>query len=381
MRLILFIHQAADLYGSDKVLLDMAIGIQKYGFIPIVLLPADGPLLSRLQASGIETRILKVAKLSRAVLSIFGLLRLPFEILRSVWQIDRAVAGRKIFAVHSNTLAVLGGAFWAKWRKVPHLWHIHELIQSPWIARAGFPWLVLKMADKVICNSNMTAKWVFEEQPFLKHKTVVVWNGLERSNPPLPPPMLIGDRIVVALVGRINRLKGQSVFVDAATHLWKQGFRHITYLIVGSTPVGQEHYLEQIKRLISQSPASTMIEIKDFTENIWSIWDACDIAVVPSTEPESFGLVAIEAMAAGKPVIAAAHGGLLDIVVDGETGYLIQPGNPTALAEAIAKLVSVPELRIRFGDAGRKRQADRFTLSRQIEETVHCYESMRIAHE
>ena len=377
MKTVLYVHQSADLYGSDKVLLDIAGGIRLYGFTPIVLLPTSGPLLEQLQAAGIETHIVNVAKLSRAAFSPAGLLKLPFEIASAIRRIDIIVAGRSVDVVHSNTLAVLGGAFWARWRSVPHLWHVHELIIAPKVARIGFPRLVAWLADKVICNSSLTEKWLLDSQPCLRERTKVVWNGVERGRSMTvreieSPP----GAVKVALVGRINRLKGQPLLLKAATRLWERGVRHITYVMVGSPPAGQEHFLNKLRQLIAASPVRDAIELKDFTNDVWSIWDTCDLAVVPSTEPESFGLVAIEAMAAGKPVVAAAHGGLLDIVVDGETGILVPPNDAVSLADAIEKLAGDSELRRRYGDAGRKRQAELFSLDHQITETIRCYESL-----
>lgn len=87
----------------------------------------------------------------------------------------------------------------------------------------------------------------------------------------------------------------------------------------------------------------------------------CAIAVVPSIWPEPFGLVALEAMAMGKPVIAARSGALPDVVVDGETGLLVEPGDAAALRDAIMRLVADPQLRARLGDAGRRRVATHFS--------------------
>lgn len=364
MKTVLFVHQSADLYGSDKVLLDIAGGILPYGFTPIILLPTNGPLLGRLQAAGIETHIANVAKLSRAAYSPAGLLRLPFEIASSIRRIDNIIAGRRIDVVHSNTLAVFGGALWAKIRKVPHLWHVHELIVAPRIARVGFPRLVAWLADKVMCNSRLTEKWMLDTQPALRKKTMVVWNGVDRPSAPIDVVSRSkSDKIKVALVGRINRLKGQQLLVQAASRLWERGVRHITYHMVGSPPAGQEHYLDTLRRLVAASPANEVIYVKGYTPDVWAVWDDCDIAVVPSTEPESFGLVAIEAMASGKPVVAAAHGGLLDVVEDGETGILVPPGDASSLADAIEKLASNKELRRQYGEAGRRRQEKLFSLN------------------
>lgn len=387
MKTVLFVHQSADLYGSDKVLLDIASGIQARGFKAIVFLPVGGPLRDRLRLAGVETHVVPVARLSRSCFSPMGLIRLPGKIIRAVRRMDALLQGRQVSLVHSNTLAVLGGAFWAKWRRVPHLWHIHELLVSPAFVRLGFPWLLRHMADKVMCNSGMTAKWILDAQPSLEKRTVVVWNGIEcpergedeatsaskfHQNAGRDAP----DQVCVALIGRINRLKGQPLLVDAATRLWHEDVRHVRYVLIGSPPVGQEHYLEQLQSKIEASPARAMFELREFTENIWPVWQGCDIAVVPSTEPESFGLVAIEAMAASKPVVAAAHGGLLEIVEDGKTGFLVEPNNAQALAEALKRLISNQGMRQSYGNAGKARQRELFSLAHQLAETARCYEEM-----
>ncbi len=92
-------------------------------------------------------------------------------------------------------------------------------------------------------------------------------------------------------------------------------------------------------------------------EDVLRAWGHCIAAVVPSVWPEPFGMVALEAMAAGRPVVASAVGGLADLVVDGITGILVPPGDASALRSAIQALLAEPLLRARMGAAGRKRAA------------------------
>ena len=167
---ILFVHQSAEMYGSDKVLLYLVSGLLPLGFHPIVLLPEDGPLLAALQKAGVETHIVPVTKLDRKTLSFGGLLGLPWSLLRSVRSISRLIKDRPISLVYSNTLAVLGASVWAKLRGIPHIWHVHEILMSPKVVRHGFPLVLRLLADKIICNSTMTKAWVVGEQPKLEKK-------------------------------------------------------------------------------------------------------------------------------------------------------------------------------------------------------------------
>lgn len=384
MKNVLFVHQSAEMYGSDKVLMYLVSGMAAHGLNPIVLLPEEGPLLTELQERGVETLIVPVAKLDRKTLSPKGILRLPWRLYKSIIGINRAVVGRQIDLVYSNTLAVLGAAVWALLMRKPHVWHVHEILLSPTMARKGFPRMVRLLADKVISNSTMTSNWLLTEQPRLKPKTVVIWNG----QGPRPAPntraaaqvraqfCIAPDDFVITLVGRISRLKGQTLFIEAADKLRQRGHKNVHFLIVGSTVAGQESLVEELRYKIAQSNVATHVHILAFTRDVWSVWDASDIAVVPSTEPESFGMVAIEAMASGKPVVVAAHGGVLDIVEHDVSGLLFEPNNAAQFADAMDKLIVSADLRDQLGFAGKKRQAELFSLQRQVDSTSKLLHSI-----
>lgn len=381
---VLFVHQSAEMYGSDKVLLYLVRDMAAHGFNPIVLLPEEGPLLIELQRCGVEALIVPVTKLDRKTLSPKGLLRLPWSLCKSIVGINRAVAGRKIDLVYSNTLAVLGAAAWALLKRKPHVWHVHEILLSPTVVRKGFPWMVRFLADKAISNSSMTNNWLLAEQPRLAAKAVVIWNG----QGPRPAPNMTAtaqvraqfgiapDDLVVTLVGRINRWKGQALFIEAADKLHKRGFKNVHFLIVGSAVAGQESLVEDLRRQIAQSSVAAHAHILAFTHDVWSVWDASDIAVVPSTEPEPFGMVAIEAMASGKPVVVAAHGGLLDIVEHDVSGLQFEPNNAVKFADALERLIVSAELREQLGLAGKRRQTEVFSLQSQVDSTAKLLHSL-----
>ena len=132
---ILFVHQGSELYGSDKVLLNIVKGLDGKRFKSIIVLPEDGPLVEELKKAGIEIHFAPVVKITRKTYGPIGLLTLPFSILDAVRKIDRVLKGRRIDMVHSNTIAVLAGAAWARLRSVKHIWHVHEIIHAPMPAR------------------------------------------------------------------------------------------------------------------------------------------------------------------------------------------------------------------------------------------------------
>lgn len=377
---VLFAHQSAEMYGSDKVLLYMLDGLASADIVPIVLLPERGPLLNELEALGFEVHVVPLAKISRKSLSFLGLLYLPLELIQSIKSINRIIAGRNIHVVYSNTVAILAAAVWSYIWRIPHVWHVHEILLHPSLVRRGFPFLIRLFANKVICNSRMTLEWIVAEQPILKSRSLVIWNG-QGPRPSVNHSKLNyhkayfnlpHDSVVCALVGRVSRWKGQDVLIDAATLLWQRGIRNVLFLIVGGAVLNEagERCLSDMKSRMASSPACSNIRWLDYTNDVWSIWDFASIAIVPSTEPEPFGMVAIEAMASSRPVIASAHGGLVEIVDDGITGVLVKPCSAASLADAIEKLIYNPEARVCMGEAGRLRQLALFSLDKQISETL-----------
>lgn len=383
MRNILFVHQSADMYGSDKVLLSLVAGLDRSRFTPIVILPCDGPLLTALEEAGIRCHVVPLVRAGRTLFSIKGLLALPVKAWKSVRAISCVLEGERIDIVHSNTLAVLSGAIWAWLKGVPHVWHVHEIIERPLVVRKGFAWLLRLFASKVICNSHATMKLLLQDQPVLQQKTVVVWNGIDREQPAdidkaaaFRAGLRLADGdVLVALLGRVNRWKGQGLLVEAAEQLEVRGQHHLRYVMVGSPPAGQEHFLHVLEARIAQSPVREKISLLSFTSDIWTVWDSCDIAVVPSTEPEPFGMVALEAMVSGKPVVAANHGGLAEIVVPGKTGLLFEPNNPRGLAEAIETLADNKTLRDEMGHAGKRLAAEKFSVSAYVAGVSAVYDS------
>ncbi len=152
---------------------------------------------------------------------------------------------------------------------------------------------------------------------------------------------------VILMSGRVNdALKGFPTVRQACDRLWEQG-RRFRLLITEQFPVdGEAPYLEKLGWLDqNQLP---------------ELYRRCDISLTPSIWVEPFGITALESMASGLPVIASRIGGLETSVVDGQTGFLIEPGDSAAMAETLARLLDDPALRQRLGAAGRKRAEEVF---------------------
>ncbi|MDH4481145.1 MAG: glycosyltransferase family 4 protein [Rhodoferax sp.] len=369
MHFILLVHHDADLYGADQSLLRTVRAMKASPFTPIVTLPHQGPLVALLLAEGAEVHIGPVGKLTRQLMRPAALHRLLADLWRSVRFMGRVVAGRPISLVYTNSVAALGGALWAALHRKPKLWHVREIVVAPKLAAVGFPTVLQLLGGWCVCNSNATRQWIVGTRPALAQRSSVIWNGLEATTPIRPGAAAAfrakmglqpGD-IVATLVGRINRWKGQGVLIEAARLLKAQGHRQLKFLIVGDVADGQNHFRQDMLAQIDGAGVQDSVLWHPFTPDVNTVWAASDIAVAPSIDPEPFGRVAIEAMAQQLPVVAAAHGGLAEIVLDDVTGILVQPGSAPALAAAIARLADAPTLRAQMGQAGRQRQQQCFS--------------------
>lgn len=378
MKTILFIHQSSELYGSDKTLFELVNGFRKKGHHPIVVLPQPGPLKSLMDANGIEVIVTPVIKISRSMFGPLNLLSLPFQTNRSLRHIHKMVKGRGIDLVYSNTLAVLIGVFYAARRKIKHVWHVHEIVEHPRLIKKIFVRLLsLRINKRIIHNSFATKKFWESDGRLSPDKNVVVWNGLtdpatyasEEQKRAIRTELFGAgpQSIVIGLVGRINRWKGQKLLLEALAPLMTPASR-LSLVFIGSIPPGQPRYLEELKVAIKKLQLENVTRIIPFQNNIWPLWEALDIAAVPSTEPEPFGLVALEAMLCRKPVVAADHGGLSEIVEDGKTGFLFEPGNPQLLREKLTNLIVDDRLRHEMGNKGRERAIHYFSAQRYIDE-------------
>lgn len=366
---VLVVHSSAELYGSDKSLLDFA-RLRPTNMVLTVVLPEDGPLAPELRACGAEVLVGEVCKLQRAMLSPAGVWRLLRSIATSLRFLRGLHLQRRFDLVYSNTVAILGGALFARWHGLPHVWHVREILAGSRGLSMVFRKLVRWLSQIAICNSNETRSWIADPDPARTSRYRTVWNGVDVSAAPVDRGAVrssLGaspDQVLFVLVGRVNAWKGQQLLVQAFAALMRDGVTAHTGMrlaIVGSAFAGQEEWEQRLQAAVSASGCSDHIGLYPFRSDVDAVWVAADVVVVPSTDPEPFGRVAVEAMAFERPVIAAAHGGLIEIVEQGVTGLLVPPRDAPALTHAMATLASNPQMRAAMGRAGLARQRAMFS--------------------
>jgi glycosyltransferase involved in cell wall biosynthesis len=384
MKNVLIVNQSAELYGADKAILELINNFPE-NYNPIVVLHEEGPLKQLLKKKGVQVIQSSVIKVKRGILKPSFFIKLPFEILKSFLVIKRQLKGKKIHLVHSNATSVFIGAFYSFFFRIPHLWHVHEIIEKPKRVALIYPKIIHFFSDKVIFNSIATSNHFTSIYPKIKEKSRIIYNGQERNIDKISDTEIakiktsfsteIDNKTLIGLIGRISKIKGQDLMLDAFTILNKK-HNNIHLVFIGSAVKGKEEYLDGILKKIEKNSLQNNVSFIDFQENIWPYYDAIDITVVPSTEKESFGLVATETMLSKKPVIAANHGGLIEIVKDHETGLLFEPNNAIDLAEKISFLLENPELIKNYGENGFERVNENFSTRKYVDSFTEEYKKL-----
>jgi glycosyltransferase involved in cell wall biosynthesis len=361
---ILILHGSSDLYGASKILLVTVRLLIKKGDTPIVVLTENGPLADELKALGAEVIFIPLGILRRKYKTIPGIINRLSVIRNAYSAIKTLIKERKIGLVYSNTTAVLAGAFAASSLGIRHIWHVHEIIEHPkWMYRF-LGGLLNRYSHKVIVVSEAVQKsWSKYVSP---EKLQLVYNGIDYSpyllsSGKLRKELGIDDQtVVIGMIGRVHYWKGQAYFLQIASALSKQ-YDNVRFVLIGDAFPGYEYLYEQLGALIKQENIGHLVTDLGYRTDVAELLHGFDILVLPSTLPDPFPTVVLEAMASAKPVAATAHGGALEMVDENGTGVLIPLNDVQKASLIIGKLISNKVLRIQMGEAARKKVLEEYS--------------------
>lgn len=383
-RKVLFVHTTSEVGGSDVSLAHLVERLDPARFRAIVALPSHGPLVARLEAAGAEVAVLpRMRKLTsrrgRRGLAVFAA-AYPMGVASLVSLIRR----RGVDLVHTNTIHNLYGWAAARLTRRPHVWHVREIVWQSAALRRVERALALAFSSRVVVTSAAVGR-LFERDGVLPPRVVTIANGVdtERFAPGASARVredlgIPASAPLVAAAARFDVWKGLEDFIDAAA-LVHRAHPAARFVIAGGAIEGLEPYEHELRARAAARGLDGVLcfagwrygpaEMPEFYRSI-------DIFVLPSREAEPFGLVVLEAMASARPVVATAHGGPLEIVADGQTGMLVEPGSPEAMATAIAALIADPARARAMGEAGRARAVSTYGIERTVARLQLLYDEV-----
>lgn len=364
-RHILFLQSSSELYGSGKILLQVLRYHREEGFVPVVILPGEGDLADAMRAEGFDVKIKNLGILRRKYVNPKGLINRFQKSIRAYKFLNHLHSQYQFQLVYSNTLAVIIGSIWAKNHRIPHCWHIHEILLGPSVLVKFLAKLLDASTPIPIAVSESVA--IHWKQFLKKSNPEVIYNGipydefLTDDSDAKSKLNLSHNRLVITMIGRINPGKGQVFFLEVARELVLANLP-VHFLLVGDPYPGYESILEEIEQKINEYGLSDHVTNLGFRLDIPQILAASDLFVLPSILPDSFPTVILEAMASGLPVIASMSGGASEMVVDGETGFLFPISEVFSAVSALRMLIENQALRNKMGQAARSRVLNQYSL-------------------
>lgn len=345
--------------GQEIRILAESRAFLRKGYDMLIACQPDGLLMQRAREAGVTTVPLVLRK---------GLHW--SEVSETMRIIDRH--GVDIVHTHSSVDAWKCGLA-AKIRGVPVVRsrHLSTLIKTGWLSY----FVYMKLADKVITSGSAIKDAMVQRNRMPAERIVSVPAGIDESRftpevdggPVRRAQGFADDDFVIGIVAVLRLWKGHYDLIEAVKRLSLRGIP-VKLLIVGGGP--QE---ENFRAHIRAEGLEDHIRMVGHQDDVPAHIAAMDCVVLPSTRNEATSQVLPQAMAMKKPVIATSVGGLPEVVLNGETGLLVPPGDPAALAQAIDSLHGDPERARALAEQGYRHCLRHFTFTRMIEDTEAVY--------
>jgi glycosyltransferase involved in cell wall biosynthesis len=361
---VLHIVYSLQVGGAERVVTNYALHHDREVYEPVVVaLTQSGPLEEDLRAAGVRVYVLGK--------------RLGFD-PRVILKLARIMREERVEIVHVHTplsnnwgvpAALLSGV-----RTVIRT--EHGLFRRERTFYVFINAVLGLFNRRILACSDGAKKTHVAMDPLSRGKYLTIYNGIDvaryqftgdgkrlREELRLPP-----GAPVVGIIGSLIPLKGHRVFLQMAELLARHR-PEVRFLVIGEGPERP-----QLERMVRERGLTGRVTFTGVRRDIPELLSLMDVFVL-SSHSEAHPLTILEAMAAGKPVVATDVGGNAESVVDGETGFIVPPNDPQALLEPVKRLIGDPALAARMGARGRERVTREFSVEKMIRETEAVYES------
>ncbi|WP_417497382.1 glycosyltransferase family 4 protein [Maricaulis sp.] len=366
-----------DAGGAERTTLEVAEAVVAAGGRALVV-SEGGRLEAELEAVGGELVRLPVASKN------------PWTVWRNARRIAAIGKADAIEIIHARSRAPAWSARWAAGQSGAHFITTYHGTYNGKTGLKRWYNAVMARGELVIANSQFIADHIRTRHPFAAGRIRVIPRGvdLDSFDPQQVEPQRVAalaagwgldwptDRMIALYPARLTGWKGQRETLTALGQLKAEGLEVPLTLMAGDAQ-GRETYLAELNALIARHGLDADVRIVGHCSDMPAAFAMADLALTPSVEPEAFGRTAAEAGAMHIPVIAADHGGAREVVVPGETGWRVEPGNPAALAAAIREAMTMtPARRSEMGERAAQHVRTQFSTRALQAATLRVYEEV-----
>lgn len=393
---ILFLTHYDNMYGANRALFQLMKGLkQDYGAEPVLVIPAEGEMSHALAELGIETVIMPVTQWQAAYVTPLRFAVKKWKrkkaIRRELDNLIRRFEGEGIDFIHSNSSVIGTGAMLAKRLGCKHIWHIREFSEEHFHMRYFFPKKqVRELYESAQClvaisdalRDNYRKKYpganvirIYDGVTFREPEDKIPGGETTADNicvgnePPENKPVN-GSNAPVKFIylGYLFSMKHQLDVVEAANICMEEHFTNFEVYFVGD---GKADYRRKLEKRIRKYQLSN-VHLKGYLANAQDFLSDMDVGIIAS-EYEGFGLVTVEYMLHGLPVLGRNSGGTAEIIEDGITGCLFH--SVEELARAMKYMMEHPKRRDEMGQAGRQRALAHFTEKNNTDGMMQLYKN------
>lgn len=368
---ICFLSHSSGNAGAEKAFPKLLEGLEKNGIKIHVLLPTYGPVIEELERRKISFDIIPYRRWLNPDSNFLEIVKRTIRNLLMIIPTIIKIRKWKCNIVYSNTSTICTGAFAAKLMGLTHIWHFREFGFEDYgynydLGKKLSYWLTNKLSAICLTNSNAVAQKYKQFIP--EEKIKVIYEAYINTQTDInynSQKFIQKSDINCIIVGTLHQAKGHKDAINAIKELHSAGIKAKLF-IVGD---GDENYKNDLTLLIKKLNLKDYIEFLGYLDNPQTVMGQCDILLMCSKN-EAFGLVTLEAMQIGKPVIGTRSGGTVELILEGYNGLLYNPGNFKELSQKIKYLYDNPEIKLKMGEDAKNMASEKFKPDRYIQETL-----------
>lgn len=359
--------------GAERSALDVAIRLKDKGHEAFIM-SEGGRMTQEIERKGVTHISMPVGSKSL------------YRIYRNKIDIMNIIKKYNIDLVHARSRAPAWSAYYAaKNMGVKFVTTYHGLYSEGNLFKKKYNQIMMR-GKAVISVSDFMTEQLTDRYPKYAHKLKTIYRGIDLKY--YVPELITRQRIeqlikswsltddlrhIILLPGRITRIKGHFLLIDAVKQLLKER-QDFVCVCPGDVQEGKESYFKALKQAVYKEQLQNVILFPGGCIDMPAAYAISYIVIAPTTKPETFGRIPIEAQMMGKPVVASGHGGFCETIQDNQTGFLFTPNDSISLAEKITLALNLSEdERKKIAHLGKQNVMQTYSVERMCDNTIDLY--------